>query len=279
MKENLVKATQLKEKLSEYRPLSNVEVNRLKEFDRIQEVFNSNALEGNTITEYETKLILEEGITVAEKPLKEHLEIINLNEAIDYIEDLVRTDQVLTENMIKDIHRIVLEKTRDDKKDIGGYRRVPVEITGSKHTPPDPISVPEEMDNLIKWSKENKNKLHPIEYATYLHEKFVTIHPFIDGNGRTGRLLMNFALTKQGYPPIVIKSDVESRVAYNKSLEYSNTHNDIQPFLEIVTKLTLDKLEKMVKTLDYANNYEKLVNEKKNNDLERWTLNVDLQII
>lgn len=242
---NFDKATEFKEKINEMRPLSQSEVLRLREYEKVEQVYNSNALEGNTITAFETKMILEEGITIASKPLKEHLEIINLSSALDFVEELVKEAQPLTERLIKQIHTIIYDKLAYDTKDIGSYRKIPVHISGSGFVPTEPWLIPIEMEKLIKWSETNKDKLHPIEYAARLHEKFVTIHPFVDGNGRTARLLMNFALTSKGYPPIVVKADPESRYKYNKSLEEAQIAGNLEPFISLINDLTVDKLQSM----------------------------------
>lgn len=243
---------QLKATMDQLRPLSKDEVDRLREEERVDQVYNSNALEGNTITKFETKMILEEGITISEKPMREHLEVVNLAEAVDFVESLVNENQPLTENLIKDIHKIVYSKLAKDRRNVGSYRRIPVEISGSNFVPPDPFLVPLQMEQLIQWSRESRDQLHPVEYAAMLHEKFVTIHPFIDGNGRTARLLMNFALTEAGYPPIVVKANPNSRLAYNRSLEIAQTQGDLSQFIQFVSKIVEEKLEKMVHILEMA---------------------------
>ncbi|MBP1042676.1 Fic family protein [Vagococcus sp. BWB3-3] len=244
-----VKVTELKQQLDSLRPLNKDEVAKLKEIERIDEVYNSNALEGNTITRFETKMILSEGITISEKPMREHLEVINLNEAIDFVEELVSSEQPLSERLIKDIHRIVYDKLAMDKSNVGQYRRIPVEISGSSFVPPEPFHVPGLMQELVKWANTNQNVIHPVEYAALLHEKFVTIHPFIDGNGRTARLLMNFALTGNGYPPIIVKAEPSSRLRYNRTLEAAQVDRNLDPFTDFITELVSEKLEKMIAIL------------------------------
>lgn len=249
---DFAKIDQLKLRMDQLRPLTQDEVDRLREEERVDQVYNSNALEGNTITKFETKMILEEGITISEKPMREHLEVVNLAEALDYVESLVNEQQPLTEKMIKEIHTIVYSRLAKDRRNVGNYRRIPVAISGSDFESPEPLLVPQEMEKLIQWSAQQRDSLHPVEYAALLHEKFVTIHPFIDGNGRTARLLMNFALTEAGFPPIVVKADPQSRLTYNRSLEIAQTQGDLVPFLSFITEIVTEKLEKMIKILEMA---------------------------
>lgn len=261
-------AASLKKKLDNLRPLSEAETERLREYERIEMVYTSNALEGNTITEFETKLILEEGLTIEGKSMTEHLEIVNLNDAIDFVENLVKGNHELDERTLKEIHYLVYNKVSDNRNDAGQYRNIQVEISASQHVPPPAYLIQDEMDKFFEWNKNNQDTLHPIEYAALLHEKFVTIHPFINGNGRTARLLMNFALTRNGYPPIAIKPDVESRKEYNKSLEHAQVTGDTEPFIQIVQDLIEKKLEKMIETLEQANHLKKL-REKENEEFQK----------
>jgi len=204
------------------------------------------------MTRAETQLILDEGITIDGKPLREHLEVVNLAEAIDYVEELVTKNQAQDERTIKDIHRVVYEKLAQDRRGIGSYRRVPVYIRGSEHRPPSPYLLEQEMQQLMVWSQEEKVKLHPVEYAALLHQKFVYIHPFIDGNGRTARLLLNFALTQHGYPPIYIKADAQSRRAYNESLETAHVKGDTSSIVALIAERVESKLMEMLEILKMA---------------------------
>ena len=246
---NFGKVVELKKKLDTFRPLTKIEAQKMREIERVDEVYTSNALEGNTLTRYETKMILETGITVGEKPIKDYLEAINLNHATKFIEDLVSGKESLTERTIREIHYLVLNNVNENNQNAGRYRAEAVEISGSKHEPPAPFLLPEKMEQLVEWSDENKDSLHPIEYAALLKQKFVSIHPFIDGNGRTGRLLMNFALTSKGYPAIVIKPDVDSKRNYNRALEHTDLTGDSTKFVTIVEEYTEAKLANMVSTL------------------------------
>nr|WP_312985684.1 Fic family protein [Clostridioides sp.] len=262
--------TELNKKLTKFRPMDKASLNVLKEHDRIEQIYSSTALEGNTITASETKMILEKGITISGKSMREHLEIVNLNGAIDYVEDLVRGNEPLNESNLKQIHFLVYNNTsKYDMKDVAGvYRKVDVQILGSEHKPPSAYLVQDEMDDFFKWVEVNKDKLHPIEYASQVHLKFVTIHPFIDGNGRVARLLMNFALTSKGYPPIAIKPDNESRTRYNKALEHAQVTGDSSDFTDIVYELSKEKLTSMLRNLETYNDLNKQKS-KINNELER----------
>lgn len=219
------------------RPFSPTIARQLREKLVVEWTYNSNAIEGNTLTLSETKVVLENGITIKGKPLKDHLETINHKEAIEFIEELLAKQIELTEYNIKSIHHLILKEV--DSINAGNYRRENVLISGAKHIPPMYINVPFEMQKLIDkyndWSS-----LHPIVCACFLHGEFVKIHPFVDGNGRTARLLLNFELIKDGYPPIVIKN--ENRAEYYDALDKAHTTKNYTDFIRIVSSL-LNELE------------------------------------
>lgn len=196
------KIDKLLNQVNQCRPLTECEVIRLRDEFLVEFTYNSNAIEGNTLTLRETALILNEGITIDKKPLKEHLEVVGHKDAYYYIEDLVKEKIILTEKIIKDVHSLVL---MDKPQDRGVYRKIPVRILGAVHEPPQPYLVPVQMEQLFLEYEEMKTKLHIVEQVALFHLKFEAIHPFIDGNGRTGRLLLNLELMKEGYPPINIK--------------------------------------------------------------------------
>lgn len=221
-----------KDLIDSFRPFSNLMNKQLKNKLVVEWTYNSNAIEGNNLTLSETKVVLENGITIKGKPLKDHLETINHKEAIDFIEELVRKDCVLTEYNIKSIHRLILKEI--DSVNAGKYRQENVFISGAKHIPPNYINVPFEMQKLIENYKKWSN-LHPVVRACYLHGEFVKIHPFVDGNGRTARLLLNFELIKNGYPPVIIKN--EDRVEYYDALDKAHTTYDYSDFIEIIKNL------------------------------------------
>lgn len=198
--------------------------------------YHSNAIEGNTLTLSETKVALE-GITIGGKTIKEHLEVINHKEAILYVEDIVRREEPLSEWQIKSIHRLILKGIIDDHA--GNYRAENVIISGALHIPPDYLQVKALMEELIQTYELNwLTNCHPVERSSLLHIDFVKIHPFIVGNGRTARLLLNFELMKNGYPPIVIEK--EDRAEYYRTLDHAHTTGDSRPFIDLIVK-TLDK--------------------------------------
>ena len=189
----------LKEQLDKRRPLTAGELQRLRDEFLIEYTYNSNAIEGNTLTLQETALVLE-GVTIDRKPLKDHLEAVGHKDAFLYVQDLVKNKVPFSEAIIKQIHALVL---MDRPEDRGIYRRIPVRILGAYHTPPEPFLVAEMVEKLVKESANQK--LHPIEAAALFHLKFEGVHPFVDGNGRTGRLILNLFLMQSGYPPINVK--------------------------------------------------------------------------
>lgn len=218
-----------KKQLDAKRPLPAFTLRSLKEKLLLEWTYHSNAIEGNTLTLKETKVVLE-GITVGGKTMREHLEVINHREAIKYVEEIVTKDEPLSEWQIKNIHRLVLKGIDDEYA--GVYRDQQVFISGAEHTPPEPFLLKERMEQLITWHEGEAQQLHPVERAAKLHAIFVGIHPFIDGNGRTSRLLLNLDLMKSGFPPIVIKA--ENRLAYYSALDKAHTTDDFQDFIELV---------------------------------------------
>lgn len=227
-----------------HRPLSKNILNRLRENLIVEWTYNSNAIEGNTLTIYETKVVLE-GITVGGKSLKEHLEVINHKEAIGYLENLINSKIELSEFEIKNIHNLILRNI--DSDNAGKYRNENVIIAGAKHIPPNYMIVKEEMEKLMNSYHNEWNEYHPIVRASLLHGEFVKVHPFIDGNGRTARLLLNFELMKYGYPPIVIKTI--NRLAYYESLDYAHTKLDYTKFIELVSNLVNESERNLLKLI------------------------------
>lgn len=226
-----------KVKLDTLRPLPKYTLKSLREKLLLEWTYNTNAIEGNTLTMNETKVVLE-GITVGGKTMREHLEVINHRDAIAYVEEIVQKGEPLTEWQIKNLHRLVLKGIDDEYA--GVYRDQQVFIAGAKHTPPAPYLIKEQMEQLIKWYENEAQKLHPVERGAMLHAIFVGIHPFIDGNGRTSRLLLNLELMKAGFPAVVIK--VENRLAYYEALDKSHTTNNYQDFIQLIVKEVEDSL-------------------------------------
>ena len=221
-----------KDIIDSHRPFSQNMTRQLRDKLIIEWTYNSNAIEGNTLTLSETKVVLENGITIKGKPLKDHLEIINHKEAIEYIEDLVSKNVKLSEYDIKSVHYLILKEI--DSTNAGKYRHENVFISGAKHVPPIYMNVPYEMQKMIEKYQSWKD-LHPVVRACFLHGEFVKIHPFIDGNGRTARLLLNFELIQSGYPPVVIKT--ENRADYYDALDKAHTTNDYTDFIRMIVDL------------------------------------------
>lgn len=219
----------LKAKLDQYRPLSTDVINNLHEFLVLQWTYHSNAIEGNTLTLKETKVALE-GITIGGKTLREHFEVINHREAILMVEELVQQQAPLSEWIIKQLHQLVL--TNIDATNAGQYRTINVLISGAEHRPPDALQLATAMQDFIHWYQTEAAQLHPVERAARVHGEFVKIHPFVDGNGRTSRLLMNLELMKAGFPAALIQ--VEQRLAYYEALDNAHCTGDYQAFIELV---------------------------------------------
>jgi Fic family protein len=191
-----------KAQLDALRPLPASAVARLKEQIMVEWIYNSNAIEGSTLTLRETQLILETGLTIGGKSLREHFEVINHRDAIEYVESLAEQDMPISALHIRQIHKLVL--SRIDDENAGQYRRTQVRIAGAQHIPPDSWEVPRYLLEWEGWLNEAAYQLHPVELAALAHHRLVAIHPFIDGNGRTARLVMNLILFRKGYPPTVI---------------------------------------------------------------------------
>ncbi|MCL4431866.1 MAG: Fic family protein [Epsilonproteobacteria bacterium] len=228
----------LKSILNSYRPLSDSIVKNLRDELILRWTYNSNAIEGNTLTLQETKVALE-GITIGGKTIREHFEAINHKEAILYVESLVKDNEPLTEWEIKSIHALVLKNIDNDN--MGKYRNINVLISGAEHRPVDHLNIPDKMSSFMQWYTSVGQTLHPVERAAKVHVDFVGIHPFIDGNGRTSRLLMNLELMKNGFPPAVIK--VEDRLAYYQTLDTAHVSNDYKPFIDLVIKAVEESFE------------------------------------
>src|SRR3989338_1801686 len=200
--------------INQYRPLSPAIVSRLREQLVLEWTYNSNAIEGNSLTLKETQMVLQHGLTIGKKSMKDHLEAINHRDAIVFVEELAFNDNKITERNIKEIHSLVLKQI--DSQYAGRYRDIQVRISGSSHTPPEAIQLPQLMEQFAK-KRLFYVEGHPVEQAALAHFDFVSIHPFVDGNGRTARLLMNLVLLKNGFPPaVILKND---RKKYYDALE------------------------------------------------------------
>jgi Fic family protein len=233
----------LQEKICSHRPLDSFELKQLKEYYRIGLTYSSNALEGNSLTESETKVVLEDGITIGGKPLKDHYEAVGHSEAFDLLYKLA-TNQHIIEEDILGLHRLFYY--RIDAETAGKYRDRNVIITGTDFTPPTPAAVPLAMQELL-GNLPSLQQLNPVEYAAILHLNLVTIHPFIDGNGRTARLLMNLALLQAGYPITIIPPII--RGDYISALRDSNK-GDNKPFIAFISCCVWESQKDYIRLLE-----------------------------
>jgi len=231
----------LKAELDRRRPLTSGELKRLQEEFLVEFTYNSNAIEGNTLTLRETALVLE-GVTIDKKPLKEHLEAVGHRDAFLYVQQLVSDRVAVTEKVIKDIHSLVLMDRPEDK---GVFRSIPVRIMGAHHEPPQPYLVPVQMEQLI--AKKTQKKRHPIEKAALFHLDIEGIHPFIDGNGRTGRLILNLMLMQCGYPPINVK--FADRRRYYDCFDSYYKGDTAAPMVEMLAEYLEERLRQYLEIL------------------------------
>lgn len=244
-------STSLKEILNEIDALKKI-LNQKRAFDsyriaqalELEYTFESNRIEGNTLTLRETDLVINEGLTVSGKSMREHLEAINHQEAIVYIKQLMEKGFSFNERELLSIHNLILRGIIPE--DAGRYRRVQVMIKGSTHMPPQPYMVAKDMEDYFIWYETHKNRLHPIILAAEMHERLVTIHPFIDGNGRTSRLVMNLILLQHGYVIANIKGDYDNRMKYYTALETAQTIGNKEDFLLFIAQIEKESLERYV---------------------------------
>ena len=201
-----------KSQLDALRPLPRTALARLRERIILEWIYNSNAIEGNTLTLQETRLVLETGLTIGGKSLREHFEVINHQEAIEFVEALVEKGKPVTAHTVRQIHALVLARIDDEQA--GQYRQLPVRIGGAGLEPPESWEAPRLMQELSDWLATAAQGLHPVARTAETHHRLVHIHPFIDGNGRAARLVMNLLLMKDGYPPTVIRK-VDRRSCYS----------------------------------------------------------------
>ena len=248
LKELLQECDTLKAHLSELRPLPAEAMQKIEEAFALEYTYESNRIEGNTLTLQETELVVNEGVTIAGKSMREHLEAINHAEAIDYIKDFAKSSIEISERTVKEIHALVLHGI--NRENAGRYRNVPVMISGSTHIPPQPYLLDKQMEDFIIKLREMKTeKAHPIITAAYLHGELVRIHPFIDGNGRTSRLLMNLYLLRNGYTIVNLKGGNEEKIDYYKALEASHTQHKPLDFQMVVAQAEVVSLKRYLSVL------------------------------
>jgi len=218
-----------KKELDSLRPMPKGVLEKLRQQFAIELAYNSNAIEGNTLTLKETRLVIEEGITIRGKPLREHFEATNHQKAFNFLEGLVKPGISITEDVIKNVHKIIL--TEIDNQYAGRYRDVNVRILGAIKSPPRFEKVPRRMEKYVNQIQENQQKLNVIEMSAFIHYGLVEIHPFVDGNGRTARLIMNLFLMHHGYPvTMVLKVDRKKYYNRLKTADQGNT----KPFIDFI---------------------------------------------
>ncbi|MCF8011886.1 MAG: Fic family protein [Clostridiales bacterium] len=234
----------LKIKLDSYRPFSPAIAEKLREQYIVDWTHHSTAIEGNTLSLKETRVVLE-GITVGGKTLREHLEITDHRNAIEYVEDYINEEIPLTESFIRNVHYMVLKNSFSEHA--GKYRNTGVTIAGSKHKPPSPVEVPALMKDMVQKYNNKWQDKHPVKRAALLHFKITHIHPFVDGNGRTARLLMNFSLMQSGFPPAIFKK--EHRLEYLEALEKASSENKLDDFLELTVQAAVESTRLHLETV------------------------------
>ncbi|GHT83603.1 cell division protein Fic [Spirochaetia bacterium] len=250
---NLLKSIEGKKReLDALRPFPPEIVRKLREQFTIEWTYNSNAIEGNTLTLRETELVINRGLTIGNKTLKEHFEAINHKEGIEYLYNFIKKKRDLDENTILEIHRLILKNIDDAAA--GSYRKTNVMILGAAHIPPSSMKIPRLMQEFLEWYYAGKTKLPAVELAAWVHYKLVHIHPFIDGNGRTARLLMNLVLLSRGYPPAVILT-VDRKKYYRVLKEadierYTNYFDFIGRSVERTLLIYLNALKSETDTAD-----------------------------
>lgn len=232
----LLKIDALKAELDTKRPLTAGEAERLREQFMVDFTYNSNAIEGNTLTLKETAMVLE-GITIDQKPLKDHLEAVGHRDAFLYVESIAK-DTKISESVIKNIHALVLMDRPEDK---GVFRKIPVTIMGAYTNPVQPYLIEPKLTALLLENEKRKKNMHPIERIARFHLEFEGIHPFIDGNGRCGRLLLNLDLIQNGYPAINVK--FTDRKKYYTAFDAFYKNNNAKPMIQLVAGYVMERLE------------------------------------
>jgi Fic family protein len=228
----LAQLDELKKCLDSFRPLNPAQLANLQAAWDIQYTYESNRIEGNSLTLRETQMVIAKGMTLQGKTINEHLEARNHQEAIHFIRDLAQKNTALTEYLINAIHNLVLGGI--DNHNAGRYRTVDVVISGANHTPPQPYMVKKCMEDIFIWYNDHKDTLHPVLLAASMHEKVVTVHPWIDGNGRTCRLIMNLILMQHGFPIARISGDDTARAQYYDALDAAQTEGANTVFEQLV---------------------------------------------
>ncbi|MEZ2320676.1 MAG: Fic family protein [Microcoleus sp.] len=243
----LERIDKLKAWLDGFRPFDSTLIAELKKLYDVRFTYNSNAIEGNTLTQSETELVLTKGITVGGKTLDEHLEVIGHKEAIDYIENLAQKDTEINEWEVKQIHNLILRKINPEEA--GSYRTLDVMAAGTNYRYPPHYLLSQLMRDFALWlNSESALRLHPVEYVSIAHYRFVSIHPFRDGNGRSARLLMNLLLIRAGYPIVVIDNQI--RNDYINALAYGQQNqDDLSQLFALIFDATISSLVEVLRLL------------------------------
>ncbi len=227
---------ELQKQINSYRPLKKKVRDELREYFRIGLTYTSNAMEGNSLTETETKIILEDGLTIGGKPMREHLEAIGHSQAYDLLYKLAKNHAIKEKDILK-LHKLFYYHI--DMKNAGKYRKQQVFISGTEFVPPAPKQVPELMKKFVDSMTTIRQELHPVEFAALLHKELVTIHPFVDGNGRTARLVMNLALLQHGYVVTIIPPIL--RADYINLLKHTQVEpKDDKPFINFISTMVYE---------------------------------------
>jgi Fic family protein/DNA-binding Xre family transcriptional regulator len=240
----LKKADKLQKEWKAKKPLNTMQISKMKEYFNTAYTFESNRIEGNTLTLSETHMVINEGVTIGGKSMREHLEVVNHKEAIELIQDFVKNKVRFNAFYLKQIHHLVLKGI--DKENAGVYRKVPVRISGSEHTPPEPYMIDKMMEDYFLFYEMQRKVLHPLILAAEMHERLVSIHPFIDGNGRTSRLVMNLILLQNGYTLVNLKGDLENRMKYYKALEAVQVNHEKEDFHKLIASHAIESLKEHI---------------------------------
>lgn len=240
----LKKIDALRDKIGTHRPLDSHMLKQVREYFRIGMTYSSNALEGNSLTETETKIVIEDGMTIGGKPVRDHLEALGHSEAYDLLFRLAKNRDI-TEANVKELHRLFYY--RIDPKQAGKYRKRRVIITGTDFIPPAPEKIPALMITFDERLPDQRTKHHPVEFAAIIHKEFVTIHPFIDGNGRVARLLMNLTLLQAGYPVAIIPPVL--RREYLDTLNKTHKGDD-GPFINFISSVCYESAKEYLRLLE-----------------------------
>lgn len=234
----LKKLDQLKDQYNSKRPLNKIQLQKMYDYFITEYTYESNKIEGNTLTLHETELVVNQGLTISGKSMTEHLEAINHADAAKFIIELVKNKEGLNKRTLLELHSLILRGI--DRKYAGRWRDVPVKISGSSHEPADPYLLDKLMEDYFTHYDRQKLNLHPIILAAEMHERLLSIHPFIDGNGRTSRLVMNLILLQHGFTIANLKGDNNSKLRYYKALEEVQANNNPHVFYNLI----IDVVEK-----------------------------------